>query len=68
MMDIGPQPDDIFHQQHLQNQLNVIQDVEDDYLCDDAWDTFAETILNQAYKPTTPEEVARQQTHLVPER
>ena len=65
--DLGLQPNDNHYQQLINqctNDINWQDGLEDEYLLDDAWDNFADEILDRNYSKVTPEEVASQQHHL----
>ena len=62
---IGLQPKDSIYL----NQLKVLHEAygiidDDDFLCDDAWDSFATEILERKYESITAKEVAAAQQHL----
>ena len=56
--------DNAFFQQHMYYQQNFLSDVEDDYICDDRWEEFAETIMDRKYEEVDIEDVCACQDHL----
>ena len=64
MDDIGPQPDDRFFQQYLQETYFSLEEAEDDFMLDDEWDNYASEILGRKYGRVLPRDVAAEQHHL----
>ena len=65
IQDFGLQPEDNAYLNNL-HELNAIYDeiIEDDFLCDDAWDNFATEILERKYDKVTAKDVAAEQHHM----
>ena len=64
MDDIGPQPDDRFYQQYIQETYFSLEESEDDFMLDDEWDNYSSEILGRKYGKVLPKDVASEQHHL----
>ena len=61
---IGPQLDDQFFQQYIQETYFSVKEAEDDFMLDDEWDNYAREILGRKYGRVLPKDVASEQHHL----
>ena len=65
MEDIGSQPRDTEYLNQLQELNKAYGEVEEDnFLCDDAWDSFTTKIFEQKYEKKTTKKVALEQDHM----
>ena len=67
VQDFGLQPQDNKYLNEIYKLNQIYYDtIEDDFLCDDAWDNFAAEILDRKYEKILAKSVVAQQEHLSP--